>query len=329
MDTAIRHIIYLLETRGVVEAPGLGTFSCHHRAATIDGSSLSAPSIGVSFDYDIHAGADDTLVCSIARAEGVDNEAAMAMLNEGLGTIERRLRLEGEASVGPLGQLSLAGDKISFVQSPTWTPAGMKFPDIELQPLKSDSKERRLRPAYGDTDNSREEFMRSLRRTASSAAAIAVFALLAFIVSQIPGRHSEATQASFGYERATLPVAAVQAPPVEQVVQEPQLIVIFNTPADASCEVEYPQEPAADLSRDARSLYLMIVASLASREEAMAFIGDRTDLHLLESGGRYRVYALAADTYDQLSRMAADSDIYANYPSAWILPPSGQARTNG
>lgn len=324
MNQTKKHIIYLLERRGVVDIPGLGVLSSNRRAAAFDGNHLLAPGTIISFCSDEESADSQELVNSMARAQEISKEEAEQNVCMQLGDIRHELNTKGESQLGSLGSFEMRNGIISFTQS-AYSGAGMKYPVIDLQPIKIEKTKKESLPPY-ITEENRDDFMRSLRRTASSAAAIAIFAFIVFIVSQIPGRQQPAQQASFAIENKA---AQTSLRPVSLTATEKEdapMIVVFNTPADASCEVEYANESTAPSATDhyteqkaSSARYCLVVASLANKKEADAYMSmSNDDLRLLEKDGRFRVYILEANTPEALVKQANDADIYSSYPSAWV-----------
>lgn len=316
MNETKRHIAYLLESRGFAEIPGIGSFSRHHRSATFEGLRLMPPADIVSFSY-LPDGCDSVeLQHSIMRATGMDSEQAFARMTQDIGDIHRELNVGNSSDIERVGTLQQSGDSIAF------SPAAQDFatfdyPVIELHDIKK-KKEDSPRASGQITELQRETFMRSLSRTASAAAAIAVFILVTFVVSQLPGRHSIVNEASFAVDPAPMPVAtAVSGEPVK--VNDASLILIFNTPADASSPVEYVTEEQLDEQKRQESRYCLVVASLANKAEADKYMAYAPEgLSVLEKDGRYRVYVLEASTAEELTAKAEADGIYKTYPSAWV-----------
>lgn len=287
-----------------------------HRNVTaqIDGDVVHAS--GYTSVFEPFTAADDSdLVASVSRREDISTDAARSMVAEGIDNICQSLDLDGSYALGYSGTLVRQGSDIVFV-------AGT---DVETQWL-ADLAIKPLQRAAADTHNDdeetvqrREAFLRSLRRTASSAAAVCTLALLAFIFSQLPQNNGDddAISASVAPTLAISPKGGVVTPVTEQ-----PLVLILNTPSDASCEVtEEAALPSPKTAGDdsVPKRYCMIVASLTSRAEAMQFISDNgSGLHLLESDGRYRIYSHTADSYGELQAQADASDIYRRFPNAWI-----------
>lgn len=317
------HIERLLATRSYVSVPGLGAFVSRRISAAVEGDTISAPALSTAFDHypDI---ADDGLSASVARATGSDTATAAATVEADVQFVNQQLAIEGHYAIAGVGTLLRNADgSIGFEQQAAeqWLPA------LTLTPLKAPETVAPVAaPAMSDA------FARSLRRTASSAAAIAIFAFLAFIFTQLPlGRNNTDKPLSAG-----LTPAAVPARPTIDFTPSSPLVLILNTPADASETISSEATPApatetgtttpargetaaisADVNADDR--YCLIVASLANADEAAKYLATAPDgLRLIVIDGRYRIAALTGPTYADVQRAATASGLLTRYPSAWI-----------
>ena len=221
MTSIDQHIERLLATRSYVSVPGLGAFVSRRIPAAVEGDTISAPSLSTAFDHypDI---ADDGLTASVARATGCDTSTAAATLEADVQFVNQQLAIEGRYAIAGVGTLLRNADgSIGFEPQPAepWLPA------LTLAPLKAPETVAPVAaPAMSDA------FARSLRRTASSAAAIAIFAFLAFIFTQLPlGRNNADEPLTAGLTPAVAP-----ARPTIDFTPSSPLVLILNTPADAS-----------------------------------------------------------------------------------------------
>lgn len=221
MTSIDKHIERLLATRSYVSVPGLGAFVSRRIPAAVESDTISAPALSTAFDHypDI---ADDGLTASVARATGCDTTTAAATVEADVQFVNQQLAIEGHYAIAGVGTLLRNADgSIGFEQQAAepWLPA------LTLTPLKAPETVAAVAaPAMSDA------FARSLRRTASSAAAIAIFAFLAFIFTQLPlGRNNTDKPLSAGLT----PAAAPARPTIDFTPSSP-LVLILNTPADAS-----------------------------------------------------------------------------------------------
>lgn len=311
MNNTKLHIEHLLLEYGFVAVPGLGSFISHHIPATLNADGeLSAPFNQISFEtYNSHL-ADDELCASLSRALECDTTVAANILADDIEHIRRQIEIEGCVEIGSCGKLIQNNIGLSFeakAETP-WLKA------IPVSALDAEEKQDMIDVA---AEMRREAFMRSLSRTASSAAAIAVFAVLAFVFSQLPGHHTgDPKVASMGFEQQSLPVQPISG---EARKPEPSLVLIFNTPADASSPVDAEPIAVAQLPKSHTDAYCLVVASLANRSEAEEFIKyNEGNFSILEKDDRFRVYTMTGESYAALYRAAKDAGEYTRHPNAWI-----------
>ncbi|MGM9860460.1 MAG: hypothetical protein ACI31C_06870, partial [Muribaculaceae bacterium] len=94
----------------------------------------------------------------------------------------------------------------------------------------------------------------------------------------------------------------------EEAVQEPETEVTD----------EVAPEQVATPTLDAEASYFLVVASLASQEEAQKFVNNSTiNLGILPAGPYYRIYAASGTTADEVLK-AKQGDIAERYPDAWV-----------
>lgn len=320
MNETKRHITYLLENRGIVGIPGIGTFTCHRRPASFDGVRLLPPGTTVAFECDAENGDDVDLQHSVMLRSGIDSEQAFATIQQGIGDIRHDLNFKGESNIDEIGTIRQNEGVLSFEQNSGWSGPVFSYPEISLEPINV-NKEESSAADENEMELRRQRMMRSLRRTASSAAAIAVFAFLTFIIAQLPrGRHNNSTQASFGIEQSQPVTTFATTNPASRGNES--LILIFNTPADASSEVVYDKTPEETVIAEQNAYsgrYCLVVASLANSAEAARYMANApADVKMLQKDGRYRAYIMEAATAEELMQKAKAADIYNTYPSAWV-----------
>lgn len=321
MNTTIRHICHLLRDRDDLAVPGLGVFRRRRVGARFEGSELLPPSEEIVFvahdSYD-----DDVLVMSVARCLACDKNVAAERVAADVADIKTRLGAGMSVELGDSGKLvpAAALGGIVFEPSASWNS---RQPFSWLKPVErlaeADEAEEVL--VDEETEKRRNIFMQSLQRTASSAAAVALLALIAFVASQLPRKNAAETQmASFGFERAERPSISES---FEQAATDKALVLIINTPVDGMSIVDpsekKPQAIASHCDND--DSYFLIVASLASSAEAYKFIAANADtpgLGILEADGRCRVYAASGATFAAAKAHAESEGLFERFPAAWI-----------
>ena len=312
MNNTKLHIEHLIAEHGFVAVPGLGTFVSRHMPAAFDADGqLVAPADIVSFETYNSQLSDDELCASLVRALECDTTAASNILTDDVEHIRREIEIEGHSEIGRCGRLvkNSAGIDFEVKNDASW---------LQALPVAALDAEEKPDPADIAAQMHREAFLRSLSRTASSAAAIAVFAVLSILFSQLPARQPEDHKyASLGIEKqSSLPVRPINA---DTRRAEPSLVLIFNTPADASSPVESDPIAVVQLPKAGDDAYCLVVASLASRADAELFIKyNQGDFNILEKDGRFRVYTMTGESFASLYHAATDAGMFEKHPNAWI-----------
>lgn len=301
-----------MRCQGMVAVPGIGTFVARRVAAELSaGHTLVPPALTVGFESYGGSLTDGELSRSLARALECDTTAAEHIMADDIEAIRREIAIDGASEIGLSGKLHSDGSRLVFDNNAE--PAWLK--SIELEPLAAYAAQERL---VKEADERREAFVRSLRRTASSAAAIAGFAILAFLFSYLPGlqRGGSGKMASISYDQALTPASIVEeSTPADAPEQE--LMLIFNTPADAWCEVV--DEPVNVSAVDESDRYFLVTASFASRGDAEKHIAAMTEpASIVEMEGRYRICTLSGASIGDVQKKALESDAYDRHPNAWI-----------
>ncbi len=306
------HIEHLLHGNGIVAVPGLGTFISRRQAAVVCGDSVAAPSVAFGFENYSSTIVDDDLCISLSRALGCDTTAAADIMADDVEIIRQELDISGRSDINACGSLVREGGVLSF--EPSKDNIWLKEIDaVALDIVQEDNNTVDI-----EAERHREAFLRSLRRTTSSAAALAIFAVLAFIFSQMPQRKAvEPNVASMSFDNKAL---ATQAIGTSSMQQEPSIVLVFNTPADASSPVEAAKTQELEKpSFTYNGEYCLVVASFGRRSDAEDFIrADGGQYEILDKDGRYRVYSMTGDTYSSLYNAAYDAGEYTRHPNAWI-----------
>ncbi|MCX4264459.1 MAG: hypothetical protein OSJ37_07075 [Muribaculaceae bacterium] len=326
MNTLLRHINHMLLADGFAAVDGLGVFVLNSRSAAVNANgSISAPFRYVSFEAG--APADNAaVVTSIAHAESISSDEASAKLLASLAVLHDTLAHGVHVPLGNLGTLYARPDNgtLAFdAENVSW------YKTLDIAPIElaettyaADSEDEMLR-------RRRETFARYLRRTASSAAAIALVAVIAFVMAHMPEHEKSVPQmASMGIEKIQGNTSDETVLDISGQAQASKsaLVLILNTPADGSAPAKIRHRQLVEEvveTNDAPARYCLIVASLATQKDAEKFIAAHSTtempLRLLSEQGRWRVYALSAPTLDELNVAARNLGVYDAYPSAWAF----------
>lgn len=313
MHLLLSHISYLLGEHRVVPVVGLGTFTRTEVCAEIEPGGIKSPSFSVGFTTEVDPRASHLVEESISRSTGLQTGEIAAMVDDEVSALHRALYEGREVEIEGVGTLVNNKGVPEFIPSgtPCWSTCAW-YSGVDSAPLVQEEEPVRTLPEPAV----REAFMRSLSRTASSAAAIAVFILIAFVTSQLPGRRTsqEPTFATFGVESTAVAPSEALIPRPGAV--SPALVLVLNTPSDGIIE----PTPARVSPLDSDAPYVLVVASLANEKEVARYMESHPGegLDLLRSQGRYRVFAATGSTIRELQDIAQESGLYSRYPNAWI-----------
>lgn len=314
MDTLALHISQLLWRVGSVPVPGIGVFSTRLTTASLVDNQLLPPEYSVSFMPDAYCSAAP-LEQSYMRATGADSATAALAVGNAVSDLRSALDMgatfpipgAGTLRKDAAGALAFDADTRLRVGSPLAASAAEKttVTDDQVAQVAAALAERR------------DTLARAVRRTAQSAAAIVMFALLAFVVSQLPSRQAMPRQtASMG----TVHVSAYADAPVE--FEQPQFtpVLVLRTPSDGCVETQTHAQRAAE--RLKAQAFCLVVGSLASEAEAKLFIEQHNTpevpLKLIHSEGRWRVYTVTGESIAAAIAEGHRQGIFDVYPEAWV-----------
>lgn len=307
-----------MPSRTSLSLAGFGTFERLELPAVYNPELhvVSPPTVTVMFRSAPEVATSVALVESVMRTEDCTSEQAEEMLlMEGRGLAEdlracRRCAFEGLGEV----YLDSEGDA-AFRTSPDFVDAYGRcwLPKLELDPLHETAVEAPAAKAV-ETAVDKDIFRRNLRIASSWAAAIMIVGVVAFVMALV-NRYDRPEGVAVAGTMVASPAAVTPAPAAEA---EAPLMLVFRTPADGVDTARV--RPVRSTEPDGP--YCLIVASLANADEAAEFIAQRASaaipLYLLETQGRYRVYALAGDDPASVLAEAAQAGIDQVYPNVWV-----------
>ena len=322
MNELLQHIRHLVFTSGSVAVEGVGVFMLSHQSASFtEDSILGGPCHTVSFSAEGYPQGTEELERSYMRRNGYDAEAAHAAVSRDLEILTGALEAGETVEISGVGSLRLdrASGQIMFEACPDQWLLPLQVSRIEEPAAtEADSTETDYEEMW--ITERRRNMFRAVRRPASGAAAIVIFAVLAFVVSHLPDRTSVIPQvAGFGIGQNASVAEEEQISSPE--ASEPTLVLVLNTPSDGidTAKVRYRDIKKAEAPA---GRYCLVVASLASKSEAEKFITGHstTDmpLRVLDNDGRWRVYAHSAPSIEELTVAGRNLGVYDAYPSAWI-----------
>ncbi|MDE6464169.1 MAG: hypothetical protein K2L16_06015 [Muribaculaceae bacterium] len=343
MNITALHIAHLLPGCRAIAIAGLGVFERLLIPASYDAVNhlITPPSIRIVFEHDAQVASSDCLIDSIVRRESMTADEARRRIETDAAEIENTLLRQGRYEFSNVCTLRLASSgTIACTASDNFVDSlacGWLEP-LMLRPLDAPVREAAAAgataAAAAEVETSvvhrREIFSRSVRIAASTAAAIAVFAIVA-LVSGFVNRLSDSNADSPSMASVNPAARHVLDASVAGTAVEAPLVLVVNTPADGVDEARVrpvrSEESAARESRPETAEqtdgpYCLVVASFASRAEAETFINAYSNrisgLNVLESQGRIRVYARTGSDAAALTSEARQQGIYELFPSAWV-----------
>ncbi len=361
VNRTIRHIQYLLSQHDCVIIPGFGAMLARTIAAHNDGNGrLLPPSRSYSFNP-LLKDDDGMLVHSVARQTGLTFEQARAEVEKDIARMRSLLSQQGQLPIGRIGVLTVNDDLQEFFPSPqdsitplaSWRPA--------IQPVAAIERARDMRCHF---EQSVERHIWRRRLTTAARAAASIIVLLAVCIavstpvavdkadyaSLYPEIGAATISMSVGHKvsaaaRTEMPTVAVAAAETSDVVTsrgnvknaesasmvkasaenaKPETAVMPRKVETKASVGKNPPRTYADLRFRDSDPYCLIVASLATAEDAQRFIDDqyrvnpKMALAVLQKDGRYRVYAATGTNKDALQAQASDVRISRQYKGAWV-----------
>lgn len=312
MTELASHIAYLLRHHDCVVMAGIGAFVAVSDAATFsaDGMTAMPPRREIRFNSAIKSD-DGLLNWSVSRKRSVSFEQATAIVSQMLTDAANRLRIEGTLTFNHVGSLRQERDgRITFLPAPE---SIITLPEIRLKKVES-TPLLKLEIEHKTPERSVAIVKVPLRRRFIGAAAAAAILLGLGFVLTTPISMPTAHEASLGLPELTQPTK------VEPVSAPADLVLQMAIPSGESImQVQPKPQPVATETGSAR--YVLVVASLPSRQLAEKFIAEAADskLQILEKDGKFRVYITAGATQDEVAANArAIEGLSASYPDAWV-----------
>ena len=171
-----------------------------------------------------------------------------------------------------------------------------------------------LERAFGTEMSRRLRVERALRRAGGWAACFTVLFLAGWLVSRNMGLHPGAQFASI------FPVDKVSEPVATPVDETPVMLILAAAPADEVIENVMPVPEKKPVFDPVNHRYCLVVASCTTKAEAESYVTRSTDLPLgiVESEGRWRVYAATGATVSDALAAGDVEPIASRYPSRWV-----------
>jgi len=332
VNTIELHITYLLRLHDCVIVPAWGAFVARYEPARIDtGLGVIFPPVRtIGFNPDI-AHNDGLLAASVVRANGITYEAASQAIANCVKEWKLRLSEQGRLTLKHIGEFEHQhGSTPCFVaaDSPLLSPWLANLAPVAAKPVGQ---------TVGGASVIKNDFspvprraIRIFRSVGKLAASVALFIGLGVLVSTPIVVDKTPDQASLTPLPVITPPKSIQAPviipekdtlPALEVVPQAQT----ETPTRQSTNVASKPEPKPAATVSVRRIddsdpYCLIVASLASSDEAAAYLSRATDkqLKLLEQDGKFRIYAATGQTVGQAKAHLTNGSLGRSYPGAWV-----------
>lgn len=347
MNQIIRHIQFLLVSNDCVIVPGLGAIIAHYMPARYDETKalITPPARAFSFNPGLDHN-DGLLVASYARAKSLSYDAALRIVTAEIDDMRRRLASDGRLVLDHIGCLTLDSEgRMAFDTSGSraLSPAFAFLPEMRLRSVETLLRQRELAEAAQTSLTSAGKSRKYFGYIARIAASIAVMIGLTIILTTPLGL-DDAQKASFGIDsfKSAKPSVQTESMFTNHGESSSALVLVINRHPDAVETVDTAAHNSYIRSRivSKNNLsaidvnpenvigksagtgnsgpYCLVVASLASQNEADRYLASKNDpsLRVLKSGGRYRIYAATAPDSESAGKTA--SLLSDKYPGVWV-----------
>lgn len=309
MTIVQRHIQYLAVTTDCVIIPGWGGLIACPIAAYVADGQFMPPSRSLLFNPSLTHD-DGALASSLSRREHMSYEAARAEIAAEVAAMRAAYAAGGYLTLPRIGTFRrLADSTMQFEADPTGVAAARYS---YLPPISLRDPETEAMPSAPALLPRRESLAKRVLRVAAFLAILLGLALtLSTPIPVNPGRHADF--AAVGGTSAPLHGPAVTA---DAAIGHTLLICI---PDSASAIAPVAPRPARE-TVTAGPQYYLVIGSLENRAKAERWMARHADraIGIVESKGRYRVYAATGATIEEASRLKADSDFSRRHPDAWV-----------
>lgn len=331
MNRLRRHLQYLLRHHPCVVMPGIGALVVQWFPAVlspVDGS-ICAPRRTLVFNPALTHD-DGLLSASIARREGISHDRASQILADELASLTRCLDTDGMVSLGSLGRLTrLDGRRLVF----TVGNGAQLCPEtygLETAHTRLTTPNEEIVYPEDERVLHQPRWIHHLR----VAAMIAVLLLIGVVSSTPiyapePVHKASMAMRMQGPRAAALPHHCIDTLIIPRVndslamekidtatrARYQRVIVRWMPRHQTEEEVKESTSEQLTTKTAATGQFLLIVASLDTREKAQRFLNENKGrvLYIWETDGRYRVVAAKDVRRKTLERMAR------NWPDAWVV----------
>lgn len=291
-----------------VVLPRFGALIAHRVAARIEDGLFMPPTRTLAFNPAVSHN-DGMLAASVARREGIGYQAAVATVDSAIDEMMRVYDVAGEVNLPRIGRFYRDSQGAMQFQpcADATSVAAASFvglPTVTLLPAFTADTE-----TTDDTDSVRVLRITPLRRFGRIAASVAVLLALGTVLSTpVLIDRSSRQFASIGAPSVTIP----EPTPVPEATG-----ALFITAPDAGFSTA---EPDAAYRMNRADRYFLIVSSHATAAEADRYMAKRPteQLSVLESDGRFRVYAATGTSVTEARTRMDDPAFSAIHPDGWV-----------
>lgn len=323
--------------------PGWGAFIAQYTPAHIDiaTQTLCPPTRSIGFNPSLNHN-DGLLASSISRNEGIGYDEAVDQMSREIASLRCQLNSDGEVAMGHIGTFTLnaaGGVLFSPFDTPVTAPDYYGLPSIAVTKVIKAAKQEKITLEDCDKRN-RRKFSNIARSVTRIAASIALLLGLGMMLSTpVIVDHQTASLASVSSMTSVQTHKSVGHTSLLPTPCEANLYLAVTTQgvgiADTTARNRYSRRMASikNLSGDASSdwqnsqirlsesdPYCLVVASLATREDAEKYLNQQKDKSLmcLEKDGKFRIYAATGSTVAEASSPTRQSWFSRRYPGAWV-----------
>lgn len=326
MDRLTLHIEYLLLRHDCVVVPGCGAFINVYHSALEDVEKRVMRPMTCEVRFNPALSHDDgMLATSFARRERVSFAEGREMVRASVSNLRDALAIDGEVSIGRLGQLRMdAEQNISFhpMTSPERAAAtlglsavrtGIKTTAAVESVQEETHREDEVKTPARRFDTARNYYIPVNKMFARMAASIFVVMIVALAAILPFGRNLNEDQAS------VIPVKAITQAVANAAVAETSSVAISEQEsATANSSVAPSTSPAT-----VQTAWHIIVGAFYNQKDADTFIRMNSDkdytLTTLVSGNLYMISACSATDKNPLIKELKSPTLRQSFPEAWIF----------
>lgn len=304
MISVLDHIEYLSHKYDCVIVPGLGAFISQY-TCTKDKGMISSLKRNIAFNSSLDYN-DGLLMNSLMRREQINSDEAKNIICDYVYSLQSQLKHEGEVPVGRLGYFRcIENNNLEFIPFISHKTNNEYFglSTLKLIPLVQDEI---------STEYAEKNIVSFPRKFIQIAASIILLIGMYVFLSTPIIEQNDINYANFN-------AFTIKDTSTETIQQDLYIAIPQN---NTKCEPS--QEPCIEKTRitditktqNETGRYCIVVASLASKEQAEKFIQEKklTDCNITKSTSKYRVY-VARGSYEEMLQLKQLK--YSN-TDAWV-----------